>query len=87
VSSEVPARQASVSEKPSGSPDAGSIVAHLTAYSGVGGKTAEALVDAFGADALRVLDEEPDRVRAILPDHRAERVIEARREERASGGS
>jgi hypothetical protein len=53
----------------------------------VGGKTAEALVDAFGADTLRVLDEEPDRVRAILSDHRAERVLEARREERASGGS
>jgi uncharacterized protein (TIGR00288 family) len=86
-SGDKPARQASVSEKPAARQDDGAIVAHLTAYPGVGGKTAEALVDAFGADTLRVLDEEPDRVRAILSDHRAERVLEARREERASGGS
>jgi uncharacterized protein (TIGR00288 family) len=72
-------------ERATAGSDTGSIVAHLTAYSGVGGKTAEALVEAFGSDTFRVLDEEPDRVRAVLPGNRAERVIEARREERDAG--
>ncbi|NIR45113.1 MAG: NYN domain-containing protein [Gemmatimonadetes bacterium] len=63
------------------------IVAHLTGYAGVGGKTAEALVEAFGDETFRVLDEEPDRVRQVLPDHRAERVLEARRQERESEGT
>jgi hypothetical protein len=36
---------------------------------------------------LRVLDEEPERVKEVLPGSRAERVIEARREERQAGGA
>ncbi|MGD2218413.1 MAG: hypothetical protein PVJ64_16775, partial [Gemmatimonadales bacterium] len=67
--------------------DPRSLVARLTGYAGVGQKTAEALVDAFGADTLRVLDEEPERVKEVLPGSRAERVIEARREERQAGGA
>lgn len=59
------------------------IVEHLKShYTGVGAKTAETLVETFGADLFRVLDEDPDRVRAVLPDHRADRVLEARRQER-----
>ena len=62
------------------------IVEHLKSrYTGVGAKTAETLVETFGADVFRVLDEDPDRVRAVLPDHRAERVLEARRQEREAG--
>lgn len=54
----------------------------MSHYTGVGAKTAETLVETFGADLFRVLDEDPDRVRAVLPDHRADRVLEARRQER-----
>ncbi len=61
--------------------DANGIVKHLTGYAGVGTKTAETLVEAFGTDTMRVLDEEPDRVRELLTGSRAERVLEARREE------
>ncbi len=63
----------------------GSIVSRLTGYAGVGERTAKALVDAFGADTFRVLDEEPERVKEVLPESRAERVLEARREERRAG--
>ncbi len=61
------------------------LVGHLTGYAGVGRKTAETLVEAFGSDLLRILDQQPERVREVLPDHRAERVLEARREERDAG--
>ncbi len=61
------------------------LVNHLTGYSGVGQRTAESLVEAFGADVFRVMDEEPERVREILPDHRAERVLEERRRELSAG--
>jgi uncharacterized protein (TIGR00288 family) len=63
-----------------------SIVSRLKRYPGVGGRTAETLVEAFGTDLFRILDQEPDRVRALLPDHRAERVLEARRKELEAGG-
>lgn len=66
---------------------AAAIVARLTAYAGVGARTAEVLVEAFGSDTFRVLDEEPARVREVLPDHRAERVLEARRKERETGAA
>ena len=63
----------------------GAIVSYLsTHYVGVGKKTAEMLVDEFGSDVFRVLDEEPDRVRQLLPGHRAERVIAAHRESKSA---
>jgi uroporphyrinogen-III synthase len=62
------------------------VVSRVKRYSGVGERTAETLAEAFGKDLFRVLDEEPDRVREILPDHRAERVLDARRREREAGG-
>ncbi len=46
-------------------------------WRGVGKKTAELLVDHFGEEVFTVLQNEPDRVRAIMPAGRAERVIEA----------
>ena len=62
-------------------------MSHLkTRYGGVGAKTAETLVEAFGLDVFRILDNEPERVHALLSDRRAERVIAARREEREAGG-
>jgi hypothetical protein len=64
------------------SPELQGLVGQLTGYAGVGRKTAETLVEAFGSELLHVLDEQPERVREVLPDHRAERVLEARREER-----
>ncbi|MBI4545927.1 MAG: NYN domain-containing protein [Gemmatimonadetes bacterium] len=47
-------------------------------YKGVGKKSAETLVDAFGTDVFRVLGSEPDRVRAALGDgRRADALLEA----------
>ncbi len=43
-------------------------------------------MDAFGDEVFRVLDEEPDRVHEVLPENRARRVIEARKEERGDDG-
>ena len=74
----------------SADPQAGSaaeIVSRLKKrYAGVGEKTAETLVDAFGSDVYRVLDEEPERVREVLPENRANRIIEARRQELKADG-
>jgi hypothetical protein len=72
---------------PAAEGDPRSILSRLTGYAGVGQRTAETLVDAFGADTFRVLDEEPERVKEVLPESRAERVLEARREERRAGGA
>ena len=67
--------------------DPKAIVAHLkTSYAGVGEKTAELLVESFGSDLFRILDDEPERVRQLLPDRRrAERVLAARQAELRSG--
>jgi len=83
-----PSARADDGEARARSKDAGdvSLVARLTGYPGVGGRTAEALVDAFGDDLFRILDEEPGRVRELLSDHRAERVLEGRRKELEAGG-
>ena len=63
------------------------IISQLTKrYSGIGAKTAETLIEAFGADVYRVLDDEPERVREVLPEARASRILEARREELKAGG-
>ncbi len=45
-------------------------------YRGVGGRTAEMMVEAFGADIFRVFHEEPERVREVVP-RRADQVLEA----------
>ncbi|UCC83406.1 MAG: NYN domain-containing protein [Gemmatimonadota bacterium] len=81
------AAEGTAGRAPAAEGDLSSIVARLTGYAGVGEKTAETLVDAFGADTFRVLDEEPERVKELLPENRAERVLEARREERRAGGA
>ncbi len=78
--------QEEVREAPVESGPNAALIGRLTAYAGVGRRTAESLVDAFGADVFRVLDQEPERVRQILPDHRAERVLEARKKELNPGG-
>ncbi len=49
-------------------------------------KTLPNHVEAFGADVYRVLDDEPERVREVLPEGRASRILEARREELKAGG-
>src|SRR5690606_25540591 len=55
-------------------PDA--IVAYLTgSYRGVGQKTAEALVAAFGPDLFETLRNSPDRIRDLLGARRAATVL------------
>ena len=45
-------------------------------YKGVGKKTAEKLVEGFGEDLFAVLQEEPQRVQDLIPQARAENVLE-----------
>ena len=53
----------------------GAIVSYLTnSYGGVGKKTAESLVEAFGADIFTVFETEPGRVAEIVP-RRAPQVL------------
>ena len=51
-------------------------------YQGVGRRTAERLVEEFGDRVLEVIDNEPGRIKAILPTGRAQAVIDGRRAER-----
>ena len=46
-------------------------------YKGVGDKTAERIVSHFGKDAFKVVHQEPERVRGILPKSRADAVLAA----------
>ena len=63
-------------------------VGHMVGrWPGVGRKTAEKLVEAFGDEVFRVIDDSPDRLTEVLPDHRAQAVVEARREERERVGA
>ncbi len=67
------------------------IASYLTnSYGGVGKKTADALVEAFGSDIFTVFENEPERVAEIVP-RRAHQVLAewkadlARRSERSGG--
>ncbi|MDP2957546.1 MAG: NYN domain-containing protein [Longimicrobiales bacterium] len=69
------------------------IVRYLThRYRGVGEKTAELLVEQFGADLFRVLRDDPEAISAAVTPKRAEQVLEAwkidfeRRQGRRAGG-
>jgi hypothetical protein len=56
-------------------PDA--VVQYLTnSYKGVGKKTAETLVEALGERLFPTFQEDPDRIRSLLPPARAEKVLE-----------
>jgi uncharacterized protein (TIGR00288 family) len=58
--------------------DGGAIVRYLThRYKGVGDKTAEALVEAFGSELFRTMLEDPDAIMRTVPAKRAEQVLEA----------
>ena len=66
-------------------------------YKGVGNKTAENLVDAFGGDLFKILQTDPKKISSVVSGKRAEQLLEAwnadyqRRRERAlrsaGGGS
>ena len=74
--------------------DPAAVVRYLThRYRGVGEKTAEALVERFGADLFRVLKDDPEAIAVAVTPKRAEQVLEAwkidfeRRSGRRGGGS
>jgi len=48
------------------------------AYPGVGRRTAERLYEEFGDRLLDVIDNQPQRISDVLPEHRAKAVIEGR---------
>jgi hypothetical protein len=61
------------------------IVERLAGYKGVGRKSAEAMVQAFGPDAVfRVLQEQPDRVRQMLGGRRAEQLLRGWQQDHAA---
>ena len=69
-----------------------SIKSYLTnRYKGIGAKTAEKLIASFGTKVFDVLQDEPERVRDVLPKARAVRVLAAweddhQRRSKLSGG-
>jgi len=52
-------------------------------YRGVGQKTAQQVVEAFGGDTFEVLDNEPNRVTDVLSERRAEQLLEAWEQDQA----
>ncbi|MCL7991816.1 MAG: NYN domain-containing protein [marine benthic group bacterium] len=50
-------------------------------YPGVGRRTAEVLFREFGDGVFEVIDSQPDRIRAVLPEHRAKAVLAGRKAE------
>jgi uncharacterized protein (TIGR00288 family) len=58
--------------------DGSAIISYLTnSYRGVGKKTAESLVDAFGSDVFSVLKDEPERIEPIVSGKRADQLLSA----------
>ncbi len=55
-------------------------------YPGVGRRTAEVLFGEFGEDVYDVIDASPERIRQVLPEHRAKAVLEGRESEREKNG-
>jgi len=55
-------------------------------YPGVGRRTAEVLFGEFGEDVYDVIDASPERIREVLPEHRAKAVLEGRESEREKNG-
>jgi hypothetical protein len=54
------------------------VVAYLREYEGLGPKSVQSLVDAFGvAGVFRALRDQPERVRAVVGGTRGERLLEA----------
>ncbi|MFW6084471.1 MAG: hypothetical protein ACODAA_04600, partial [Gemmatimonadota bacterium] len=54
-------------------------------YPGVGQRTAERLYEAFGDEVLDVIDRDPGRIKDVLPQHRAQAVIDGRAAELERG--
>ncbi|MFQ5529039.1 MAG: NYN domain-containing protein [Gemmatimonadota bacterium] len=57
------------------------------AYPGVGRRTAERLYEEFGDGLLSVIDDHPERIKSVLPEHRAQAVIDGRKAEREAAGA
>ena len=57
--------------------DRSSLVRYLAnSYKGVGEKTAQRLVEEFGADLFRVLHEEPKRLQSVIRADRVDRLLQ-----------
>jgi uncharacterized protein (TIGR00288 family) len=78
----VPAFSAESLGLPSSPPEIASYITR--SYKGVGKRTADSLLDAFGTDVFRVLAEEPQRVQEVLGDRRADAVLSRWRDDFAA---
>jgi hypothetical protein len=64
--------------------DSGAMVRYLThRYKGVGAKTAETLVEKFGAGLFATMHTNPDAILDAVPSHRGEQVLDAWRSDYA----
>ena len=79
TASEGPARATSLNAAELGLPSGSeSVLRYLTnSYKGVGKKTAESLVEAFGDRIFQVLHESPDELARVIPANRADKLVEA----------
>ncbi|MEE9207284.1 MAG: NYN domain-containing protein [Gemmatimonadota bacterium] len=85
VKREASASPRSTRGEPASAPasDNGLLIERMTEnYPGVGRRTAESIVSAFGPDVFDVIDQNPNRLRDVLPEHRARAVEAGRRAER-----
>jgi hypothetical protein len=60
------------------------IEAMARSYAGVGRRTAEVLFSEFGDQVYEVIDSDPEKIREVLPQHRADAVISGREAERTA---
>src|SRR5690606_26016390 len=72
-----PAAAAAPASEPEAADDSAEIIKRLTALKGIGQKTAEAAVAAFGPGVLDVVRKDPERVRKELGARRAQPLIDA----------
>ena len=84
---EAPARSEAAGSGAASSEHRSEIERMSQAYPGVGRRTAERLYEEFGDGLLGVIDDHPERIKSLLPEHRARAVIDGRKAEREAAGA
>jgi uncharacterized protein (TIGR00288 family) len=88
TTSKEPSERSSAKPSVRASGSVGDPIEHMIRnYTGVGRRTAEALVDRFGTEVFQVIDRQPERLKEVISAARARAVIAARESERTNGGA